>query len=109
MITNTELEQKGNQFPNIIKSFHKKADKFTIITENDVLLEITVVRDSMFRFRYATEGNLHPDFSYAIDENATHGYNELSHSEEENEHIITTSKLVLKIDKKNLNLVLYQN
>ncbi|MEP2935321.1 MAG: glycoside hydrolase family 31 protein [Gilvibacter sp.] len=107
MITNTELEQKGNQFPDVIKSFKKKADKFTITTHNDVLLEITVVRDSMFRFRYATEGNLQPDFSYAIDENATHGYNELTHEEEKDTHVITTSKLVLKIDKKTLKKSIY--
>ena len=78
MIVNTELEQKGNQFPSAIKSFVKEKDKFLITTENDVLLQITVVRDSVLRFRYAPNGSFPKDFSYAISEDAVRGYNHLN-------------------------------
>ena len=52
MITNTELENKGNLFPSQIVSYKKDVDKLYFQTTNDVVLEITVVRDSVLRFRY---------------------------------------------------------
>lgn len=107
MITNTELERKGNQFPDSIASFKKKANTFSIATNNDVLLQITVIRDSIFRFRYATEGNFPPDFSYAIDVNAPHGYNHLESEETADSYIIKTAKLVLHIDKRSLKKRIY--
>ena len=107
MITNTELERKGNQFPGPMASIKTKANTFNIITENDILLQVTVIRDSIFRFRYATEGNFPPDFSYALDKNAPHGYNHLESSETATTYIIKTSKLVLQIDKRTLKKRIY--
>lgn len=107
MITNTELERKGNQFPGPMASIKNKANTFNIITENEILLQVTVIRDSIFRFRYATEGNFPPDFSYALDKNAPHGYNHLESSETATTYIIKTSKLVLQIDKRTLKKRIY--
>ncbi len=58
MITNTELEYKGNLYPNQIVDFKQDVDKFYFTTENGVILQITVLRNSALRFRYATEDSL---------------------------------------------------
>jgi len=107
MIVNTELEHKGNQFPSQIKSFQKSKDKFLITTENDVQLQITVLRDSVLRFRYAPNGSFPKDFSYAISDDAVHGYNHLEYSEEKERYVIKTSKLELHIEKANLRKSIY--
>ena len=78
MITNTELEYKGNLYPNEIVDFKQDTDKLYFTTANGVILQITVLRNSMVRFRYATDHNFEPDFSYALNKNALRGYNELN-------------------------------
>ena len=103
MIINTELEQKGNEFPNAVVHVRKEVDTLFFETENKVILELTIIRDSVVRFRYGTRGNLQDDFSYAIDkQDVRRGYNELVITENEEFHIITTSTLVIKIEKQSL-------
>ncbi|MBT8235569.1 MAG: glycoside hydrolase family 31 protein [Bacteroidia bacterium] len=104
MITNTELEQKGNLFPNEVISFSQDADTLFFTTANGVILELTVIRNSAFRFRYATDLTFQPDFSYAISPNATRGYNQLDCTEAKDHYEIRTTKLVVKISKKNLRV-----
>ena len=55
MILSTELEQKGNQFPSKIVSYKKDVDTLYFTTENYVVLQVTVMRDSVIRFRYSTK------------------------------------------------------
>lgn len=107
MIVNTELEHKGNQFPQQITSFIKEKDKFLITGQNEVQLQISVVRDSVLRFRYTTDGSFPKDFSYAIDADAVRGYNHLEYTEEEDRYIIKTSKLALHITKANMHKTIY--
>ena len=103
MIINTELEQKGNQFPNTVIDLKKEVDTLYFNTENQVVLQLKVLRDSVVRFRFGTRGNLDEDFSYAIDEEESHiGYNHLEISEDDLFHIVTTAKLVIKIEKASL-------
>ncbi len=104
MITNTELEYKGNLYPNHIVHFKKETDKLYFTTENGVILEITVLRNSAFRFRYATEHVFEEDFSYAISENASRGYNLLETTETKTEYWIETSKVKVLVDKKTLRV-----
>ncbi|GGE27161.1 glycoside hydrolase family 31 protein [Psychroflexus planctonicus] len=107
MITNTELKELGNQFPNQIVKFEQDVDTFRFTTENDVIMEMQVLRDSVLRFRYGTRGKLEPDFSYAIDEDGLRGYNHLEITEEKDFYIISTSKLVCKIEKASLQHKIY--
>ncbi len=107
MIINTELEHKGNQFPSRIVNFKNDRNKFLITSENDVQLEVTIVRDSVLRFRYATDGSFPKDFSYAIDQDSVQGYNHLEYSEEKERYVIRTAKLVLYIDKDNMRKSIY--
>ncbi|MGB5435811.1 MAG: glycoside hydrolase family 31 protein [Maribacter sp.] len=104
MITNTELEYKGNLYPNHIIDFKQDVDKFYFTTENEVVLQITVLRNSALRFRYATENVFEPDFSYAISEDASRGYSSLEVDETATEYLIRTSKLKVLIDKKSLRV-----
>lgn len=102
MITNTELEYKGNLYPNHIVEFAQDTDKFFFTTDNGVVLQITILRGSIIRFRYATNYNFEPDFSYAIDPEATMGYSKLEVIENDTEYIISTARLNVLVDKKTL-------
>ena len=107
MIINTELEQKGNLFPSNIIAFKKDVDTLYFSTDNDVVLQLTVLRDSVLRFRYTTTGTFDNDFSYAITKYASTGYNHLTIVEDEDYYKITTSKLICHIAKDDLRVSIY--
>ncbi|OMP30581.1 MULTISPECIES: glycoside hydrolase family 31 protein [Mangrovimonas] len=107
MILNTELERKGDLFPSKIVAYNKDVDTLYFTTENNVILELTVVRDSVLRFRYTTSGTFDNDFSYAITKYASTGYNFLEIEEEATLYKITTSKLICHISKSNLRVSLF--
>ncbi|WP_142784548.1 glycoside hydrolase family 31 protein [Changchengzhania lutea] len=107
MILNTELEYKGNLFPSNITSYKKKVDTLTFTTENNVVLQVTVVRDSVLRFRYTTTSIFENDFSYAITKYASSGYNFLEVTEDDAHYIITTAKLICYISKIDLRTAIY--
>tara|TARA_R110002051_G_scaffold137593_1_gene210083 strand:- start:4218 stop:6617 length:2400 start_codon:yes stop_codon:yes gene_type:complete len=104
MITNTDLEYKGNLYPNEIVSFKQDTDKIYFTTANGVVLQITVLRNSMIRFRYATDYNFESDFSYSINKNGLRGYNELIVKETETEYLIKTIRMKILVDKKTLRI-----
>ncbi|WP_159948627.1 glycoside hydrolase family 31 protein [Polaribacter septentrionalilitoris] len=107
MIVNTELEQKGNLFPSEIVDYRKDVDTLFFTTKNNVVLQLTVVRDSVIRFRYATTGKFENDFSYGVTIHASRGYNFLEVSEDKTNYIVTTSKLICKVEKASLQVSLY--
>ncbi|MEO0045831.1 MAG: hypothetical protein RL705_1022, partial [Bacteroidota bacterium] len=107
MITNQELEYKGDQFPSKIVSFQQDVDSIYFNTDNNVILKITILRDSLIRFRYTTKGYFSNDFSYAIDKTQSHGYNQLEVIEEQQFYLIKTSKVFCKINKKDLKISIH--
>ncbi|SFC96845.1 glycoside hydrolase family 31 protein [Algibacter pectinivorans] len=107
MILNTELEYKGNLFPSKIVSYEKNLNVLSFTTANGVILEVTVRRDSVLRFRYTTTGIFDNDFSYAITKYASRGYNHLEVTEDDSNYIITTSKLICKISKLDLRTSMF--
>jgi len=107
MITNTELEYKGDQFPSQIVSFEQDVDSIYFHTDNNVILKITILRDSLIRFRYTTKGYFSNDFSYAIDKTQSHGYNQLEVTEESEYYQIKTSKVFCRVQKKDLKISIY--
>lgn len=109
MITNTELEHKGEQFPSEFVSFEQSGDTIDIFSTNNVILRIHILRDSLIRFRYTTKGYFNRDFSYAIDKSQSHGYNELKVDDLNDFFIISTSKIICKIEKKNLKIALFNS
>jgi alpha-glucosidase len=104
MITNTELEFKGDLYPSKIVSFEHDADSVHFHTDNSVILKVTVLRDSLIRFRYTTKGYFSKDFSYAIDKNYSQGYNFLELTEEAEFYKIQTSKVKCIIQKRDLRV-----
>jgi len=104
MITNTEIAHRGNQYPNQIVDYRRDNDRLYFTTQNGVILELTVLRDSAVRFRFATEHVFEPDFSYAIAEDVSSGYNELEVTEGPPEYVVTTSKIIVYIKKENLKV-----
>ena len=107
MIINTDLHQKGNLFPSKIISFKKDVDTLYFSTDNDVVLQLTVLRDSVLRFRYTTTGTFDNDFSYAITKYASTGYNLLEIFETKSKYIVTTKKLICQISKDNLKVEIF--
>ncbi|TXD45993.1 glycoside hydrolase family 31 protein [Polaribacter sp. IC073] len=107
MIVNTELEQKGNLFPSEIINYKKDVDTLHFSTKNGVVLQVTVVRDSVIRFRYSTTGKFENDFSYGVTVHASRGYSFLDVTEDETHYIITTSKLICKVEKLSLQVSLF--
>ena len=107
MITNTELEYKGNLFPTAYKSHTKKSNVIEFESQNGVLMQVHVLRDSLLRFRYAPEGFFTKDFSYAIDQKHEHGYGELTIEEDNNDVVIKTDRVVCKVSKADLRVGLY--
>ncbi|MGO4818886.1 glycoside hydrolase family 31 protein [Flavobacterium sp. W22_SRS_FP1] len=104
MITNTELEFKGDLYPSKIVSFEHDADSVYFHTGNSVILKITVLRDSVIRFRYTTKGYFSKDFSYAIDKSYSQGYNFLDVTEEDEFYKIQTSKVKCIIQKTDMRV-----
>ncbi|NIJ44258.1 alpha-glucosidase [Wenyingzhuangia heitensis] len=107
MILNEQIEYKGNAFPAKIIDFKKDVDTLYFSCENGVILQMTILRDSMFRFRYATGAKFENDFSYAISKDAVRGYNKLEITEDLEKYIITTSKLICYIAKTDLKTRIY--
>ncbi|MEM9685612.1 MAG: glycoside hydrolase family 31 protein [Bacteroidota bacterium] len=107
MITNTELAHKGNIYPSKIIQHKREGDKIYFHTENHIILQLSVLRDSVVRLRYATEGVFEPDFSYAISEEASYGFNHLEVEEKQDHYQVTTAKLRINIHKENLKVNIY--
>ncbi|MFH6996286.1 glycoside hydrolase family 31 protein [Flavobacterium sp. FlaQc-57] len=107
MITNTSLEYKGDLYPSKIVSHEQEGDSIFFHTDNKVILRVTVLRDSLIRFRFTTKGYFSNDFSYAIDKTQLHGYNFLELTEEDTYFLIRTSKVKCKIQKVDLRLSIY--
>lgn len=107
MITNTELQYRGDLYPSRIVSFKHDADSVFFYTDNNVILKVTVIRDSLIRFRFTTKGYFSNDFSYAIDKNHSQGYNFLEVSENETYYQIQTSKVQCRIQKLDLRLSIF--
>ena len=104
MITNTELEYKGNLYPTQVVNYRKDSDKFYFTSENGVILEITILRNSALRFRYATDHVFEPDFSYAISPDHSRGYDKINEDETDSAFLIKTSKLHVYVDKASLRI-----
>ena len=85
--------ESGKNFK--IINYKKDIDTLQFTTKNNVVLQVTVVRDSVIRFRYSTTGKFENDFSYGVTIHASRGYSFLKVTEDETHYIITTSKLIL--------------
>ena len=93
-------------YPNEIKKAEQEQDNFYFTSENGVILNINVIRDTVFRFRYSTTGRFDDDFSYAIRNEFSRGYDKLEFNELVDSYEIITERLVCRIDKKTTKITL---
>jgi alpha-glucosidase len=107
MITNTELEYKGDLYPSKIVLCQHEVDSVCFHSENSVILKLTVLRDSLIRFRYTTKGFFSNDFSYAIDKKHTHGYNFLEVTEQSDYYLVKTNKVECHIQKIDMRVSIF--
>jgi alpha-glucosidase len=70
-----------------------------ILIRNSVVLKVTVIRDSLIRFRYTTKGYFSNDFLMRLIK-IMHGYNFLEVTGEEDYYQIQTSKVKCVIQKQ---------
>ena len=104
MITNTELEYKGNLYPTQVVDYRRDSNKFYFTSQNGVILEVSILRNSVLRFRYGTDHMFAPDFSYAISPDHSRGFDEIRESETDTMYQIHTSKLCVAVDKGSLRI-----
>jgi len=104
MITKTELENKGNLFPDGVVHFIQEGNSFRFTTENNVILAITVLHDKIFRFRYATDRIFESDFSYSIDPSSRFEVEKLEISDTPKKFIISTAYLNCEVSKADLHV-----
>lgn len=64
---NDLLEKTGQLFPGTITRHEVGESMATFWTDNGVILRLTFLTKKLVRVRYATGGEFHEDFSYAID------------------------------------------
>ena len=107
MILNENIERKGNVYPSKLIDFKKDLDTFFFTAENGVILQLTVLRDSVIRFRYTTTNKFEDDFSYALDKSKIDGYNHLEAKELEDEYTIETGKVRVHVNKADLKITIY--
>lgn len=96
-----------NFHPDFLLSFEQKGDTIYCYAHNGVCLRVQVITDHVFRFTYATDGFFEADFSYAIDEGYSRGYNEISIDEKKDALWIKTPKMSCKIERSGLRKSIY--
>ena len=107
MILNEQIERKGNIYPSKITDHKKDIDTITFRTDNNVTLQVIVLRDGMIRFRYTTRRSFEDDFSYALNKNIHNGYNLLEVNEEDEKFIIVTEKVFIHVNKNDLKIKIF--
>ena len=107
MILNEQIERKGNIYPSKITDHKKDIDTITFCTDNNVTLQVIVLRDGMIRFRYTTRRSFEDDFSYALNKNIHNGYNLLEVNEEDEKFIIVTEKVFIHVNKNDLKIKIF--
>ncbi len=96
------LDVINRYYPDQIKTLVQDGNLFEFTCENGVALHLTALTPTMFRLRYALEGQFMPDFSYAIDEAFQPEIPELYFQEFEEYYAIATFEMTCQIMKEGL-------
>ncbi|KAA9338736.1 DUF4968 domain-containing protein [Hymenobacter busanensis] len=108
MINDLAEKAKHEFFPDRVVrcDANEAAADFTFTCQNGVALRVQVVNDKVLRFRYATDGQFAPDFSYAFPEGvpARRQPSLLEFVEKADHYRLTTGRLICTIGKDNLHV-----
>ncbi|MEM7372852.1 MAG: glycoside hydrolase family 31 protein [Bacteroidota bacterium] len=88
--------------PGLLTHWTQDHNRIYLYCDDGVILQVSVLTDSILRFRFSTEGYFLKDFSYAIDPDFDEQISSLKVSEKERHIIIRTNQLVCKLKKKGL-------
>ncbi|QNE40156.1 DUF4968 domain-containing protein [Hymenobacter sp. NBH84] len=90
--------------PGQVVACEQQGSDFLFTCDNGVRLRLHVINDKILRFRYATDGQFAPDFSYALPPDQTRTAPELLEFREKSDHYrITTARLICVLGKENLH------
>jgi alpha-glucosidase len=78
----------------------------TIQADNDVVLQLHIISDNIFRFRYSPDGYFQKDFSYALSEGFKGEINDLKLLDTGQHIEIHTAALVCKISRNNMGVTI---
>lgn len=87
--------------------YQERDDIFVYECENGATLKVEVVSESIFRFRYAPEGQFERDFSYALDPAIKDQLPKVTLGGEGAHYFIQTRKVLCRIAKQGLQASLY--
>jgi alpha-glucosidase len=90
-------------FPDAIRRWEQKGNLFYFYT-SETILEVRVVNDRVFRFRYAADGTFHRDFSYALVNDLPEGLASLSAFDDGESIGIITKQVKCFINKETLHV-----
>ena len=100
-IESFERIRENEKFPGKFDHWENREGIVLVHGEN-LTLEVRIVTDDIFRFRYGINGYLEDDFSYALDPEYVFHAPEYRTDELSREIRITTGNLILHINKLNL-------
>ena len=92
-------------YPGQVLSYRKEGNFYYFYTQ-ETILEIKLETDKIFRFRYAADGFFQKDFSYAINISFKEQIISVNFSEHKGYYEIETTRVICKINKKNLAITL---
>ncbi|GAA4374733.1 TIM-barrel domain-containing protein [Hymenobacter koreensis] len=108
MINDLAEKAKHEFFPDqVIRcDANEAAAEFLFTCQNGVALRVQAINDKILRFRYATDGQFAPDFSYAFDGNvpARQPLTQLEFVEKDDHYRLTTGRVICTIGKDNLHV-----
>lgn len=102
-VSTVNNKYSAKYFPDAIRNWEQRGNLFLFYT-SETILEVRVVNDKVIRFRYASDGQFHRDFSYALVSELQEGLVSLS-AFDDGEYIgIITRQVKCFIDKENLHV-----
>ena len=99
--------QTREQFPGQLARWEQQAHTLTCYCDNQVMLQLSILRDDLLRFRFATDGYFPRDFSYAIDPDFQPAAGRFTVTERDKYLLIRTATLEVRLEKAGLRTQIY--
>lgn len=103
---NFQKAETKDHFPGACEDWEKVGNKFYFHGEN-ATLELTVLSQDIFKFRYGNDGYFEDDFSYALDPDFQPEYVKAEFKERSNYFSVNTDNIKCYIYKSNLKTTIY--
>jgi len=91
-------------YPGAVVSTELNGSVVTITSDNDVVLQIYVITDHIFRFRYSTDGYFQNDFSYALDPDFKDVPSTVKFEKKKGTFELSTPHLICEILESNMSI-----